>query len=111
MKKISFIIPIYNSEKYIEKCIRSIIDQKYKEIEIICINDGSTDNSEVIIKKIQKNDSRIILISKPNGGVSSSRNIGIENASGDYVMFIDSDDYLENSYLYNLNDLINKYIN
>lgn len=94
MDKISIVIPLYNSEKYIEKCIRSIISQKYKNIEIIIVNDGSTDNSYKIAKKLESADNRIKLINKKNKGVSSARNIGIKKASGDYIIFVDSDDYL-----------------
>ena len=91
--KISVIIPIYNSEKTINYCVNSIINQTYKNLEIILINDGSTDSSLELCKNFK--DDRIIIIDKPNGGVSSCRNIGIERASGDYISFIDSDDYLE----------------
>lgn len=95
MNKFSIIVPIYNSEKYIEKCICSITKQSYKNIEIILVNDGSTDNSYEKCKHIAKKDDRIKLINKINEGVSSARNTGIEEAIGEYILFLDSDDWLE----------------
>lgn len=92
---ISVIIPIYNVERHLEKCLNSIVNQTYKNLEIILINDGSTDGSGEICKKYAENDSRVIYISRENKGVSASRNEGIEKAHGDYFSFIDSDDYLE----------------
>ena len=97
MEKVSVIVPIYNVEKYLEKCIDSIISQTYSNIEIILINDGSTDNSESICKKYENTDRRIRYYKKENGGLSSARNYGIERAEGDYFLFIDSDDYIDNS--------------
>lgn len=96
--KVSAIVPVYNTEKFLEKCIRSIMSQTLKEIEIICINDGSTDNSLEILKKLQKEDNRIIIIDKKNEGVSKARNIGIERARGEFLSFIDSDDWIEKEY-------------
>ena len=93
MDKISVIVPIYNQEKYLDECIQSIIDQTYKNLEIILVDDGSTDNSLEICKKYEKIDKRIKLIHKENGGLSSARNCGLDSASGKYVMFCDSDDY------------------
>ncbi len=93
--KISIIVPVYNVEEYLVKCLDSLINQTLKDIEIICINDGSTDNSLDILKAYSKNDERIVLINKENEGVSIARNSGIEKASGEYIMFVDSDDYLE----------------
>lgn len=95
-KKLSIIVPIYNCEKYIERAITSLINQKYKNIEILLINDGSTDNSKLICEKIAETDERIVLFDKVNSGVSSTRNFGIEHATGDYITFIDGDDYIEN---------------
>ena len=92
--EISIIIPIYNSEKYIEQCIQSILAQSFKDFELILIDDGSTDNSYNIVKQYADSDTRLILIKKENGGVSSARNCGLEIASGKYVTFIDSDDYV-----------------
>lgn len=105
--KISFIIPIYNVEKYIEKCVDSIIKQTYKNIEIILIDDGSTDNSAVIIDKIAKTDSRIRVFHKTNGGVSSARNYGLKVSEGNYILFIDGDDYIEPEYAEYFYNLIN----
>lgn len=92
--KISIIVPIYNVEKYLERCILSIIKQTYQNIEIILVNDGSTDSSIEICKKYSKIDSRILLIDKENGGLSDARNVGLQVAKGDYVLFVDSDDYM-----------------
>ena len=93
--KISIIVPIYNSEKFIADCIESLINQTYQNIEIILINDGSSDNSYEICKKYQSIDSRIRLVSQVNSGVSKARNKGIEVATGHYIMFVDSDDYAD----------------
>lgn len=98
-KLISVIIPVYNVEKYLEKCIQSVINQTYKNLEIILVNDGSTDNSLNICKKFSNIDNRIVLFNKENGGLSSARNFGIDNASGEYISFLDSDDFIsENMY-------------
>lgn len=97
MGKVSIIVPIYNVEKYLKKCIDSIVSQTYSNIEIILINDGSSDNSESICKEYESIDQRIRYYKKQNGGLSSARNYGIENATGDYLLFIDSDDYIDNS--------------
>ena len=94
-KVISIIVPVYNAQNSIDKCIRSIIEQTYKNIELILIDDGSTDDSLVICNKYAKTDKRIKIIHKENGGVSSARNIGLKNANGDYISFVDSDDYLD----------------
>ena len=93
--KISIIIPAYNVEKYIDKCITSVINQTYDNIEAIIVNDGSTDNTALIIEKYSEVDNRIIVVNKENSGVSDSRNIGIENITGDYAFFLDSDDWIE----------------
>lgn len=98
MEKVSIIIPIYNAEKYIEKCLTSVINQTYQNIEIICIDNNSTDNSIDILKKYQKLDSRIILEKEKNAGVSYARNHGINICSGKYISFIDADDYIERDY-------------
>lgn len=93
--KISVIVPIYNAEKYMEKCIESIINQAIKDIEIILIDDGSTDNSKEIIDRYAKNDERIKAIYQENSGPSVARNRGIKIAKGKYIGFVDSDDYIE----------------
>lgn len=109
MKDISIIVPVYNCEKYIEKCIRSLINQTLKNIEIIFVNDGSTDNSEEIIKQYMKNDDRIKLINKINGGVSSARNLGISKSIGKYISFVDADDWCEKEMFKKLYDSAIKY--
>lgn len=96
--KISVIVPAYNVEKYIEKTLRSIINQTLKEIEIIVINDGSKDNTLSIIEKLMLEDKRIMLIDKKNGGVSQARNDGIKKARGEYISFIDGDDWIEKDF-------------
>lgn len=93
--KISIIVPIYNVEKYIYRAIESILSQSLKDIEIILINDGSTDGCGEICDKYGEKDSRIKVIHKNNGGVSSARNIGIDNARGEYIGFVDPDDYID----------------
>ena len=94
-KLISVIIPIYNTEQYLKECLDSVCSQSYKDIEIICINDGSTDNSEEIMRDYAKKDSRIKILSQHNQGISISRNNGIERAQGEYIFFLDSDDTIE----------------
>lgn len=93
--KISIIIPVYNVENYIEKCINSLINQTLVDVEFIFVNDGSPDGSANIIKKYQKKDKRIKLIEKENGGQASARNLGLKHATGEYVAFVDSDDYVD----------------
>lgn len=101
---ISVIIPVYNVEKDLKKCIDSIVNQTYKNLEIILINDGSKDNSAEICRQYAEKDDRIIFVSRENRGVSATRNEGIDLAHGDYFSFIDSDDYLEpDAYEYLLN--------
>ena len=95
MTDISIIVPIYNAEKYIEETIKSIIGQTLKNIEIILVNDGSTDSSKKICEKYANFDKRIILINKENGGLADARNAGLKRASGKYIMFIDADDLYE----------------
>lgn len=91
----SIIIPVYNVEKYLRECLESVLCQTYRDWEAICINDGSTDGSATILEEYAAKDSRFKVISQPNGGLSAARNTGLEAASGDYVLFLDSDDYLE----------------
>lgn len=91
---ISVIVPIYNVEKYLEKCIESIISQSYKNLEILLVNDGSPDSSKDICEKYQKIDPRIILINKKNGGLSSARNAGLKIAKGEIIVCVDSDDWI-----------------
>jgi len=96
---ISVIIPVYNVEKYIEQCIKSVSNQTYKNIEIILINDGSKDTSGEICNEYAKKDDRIKVIHTENFGVSNARNIGIDEAKGDYLTFIDADDYVDEKYV------------
>lgn len=95
---ISIIVPIYNCEKYLVRCIESILSQTYKNIEILLIDDGSTDRSMDICKYYEMKDSRVKLFIRKNSGISATRNFGIEKASGTYIQFIDSDDYVEVNY-------------
>lgn len=109
MSTISTIIPVYNAELYIEECIKSIINQTYRDLEIILINDGSTDKSAEVCKRYSSIDDRIIYIEQDNQGVVSARNKGLDKATGDYIYFGDSDDWLEVDALQNLYDEIVKY--
>ena len=96
---ISVIVPVYNVEKYLPQCLDSIKNQTYTNLEIILVDDGSTDSSESICEDYAKSDSRIKLYHKENGGLSDARNYGIERASGQYFTFIDSDDYITKDYV------------
>lgn len=95
---ISVIIPVYNVEKYLEKCIESVLIQSYNKLEIIIINDESPDNSLNIIKSYAEKDNRIVILDKKNGGVSAARNDGIKKANGEYLFFLDGDDYLDKDF-------------
>ena len=99
MPKLSIIIPVYNSESYITQCIDSILTQSFTNFELILVNDGSTDSSDKICDEYAQKDSRVVVIHKENGGVSSARNKGIDFAKGEWIMFVDSDDYLSTTYL------------
>ena len=92
---VSIVVPIYNVQPYLEKCIKTIINQTYKNLDIILVDDGSTDNSGKIADEYKKIDKRITVIHKENGGLSDARNAGMQIARGDYICFIDSDDYVE----------------
>ena len=105
--KISVIVPVYNVEKYIRRCLDSITGQTYKNLEILLINDGSTDNSEIVCEEYAKKDSRVQYYKKDNGGLSDARNYGLKRITGDYVAFIDSDDCLSTGFF---EVLINKSI-
>jgi len=105
MPKISIIVPIYNADKYLSRCIESVLAQSFRNFELLLVDDGSTDKSGDICKKYAKQDHRIQVYHKKNGGVSSARNIGLKHASGEWVLFIDADDeLLEHS----LNNMINE---
>lgn len=99
MIKYSFIVPVYNTEKYLKKCLDSLVNQTYKNFEIIVVNDGSTDKSSNIISKYQKKYKNIIVIDKENEGLSMARNRGVQKSSGKYIIFVDSDDYVSNKLL------------
>lgn len=108
MAKVSIIVPIYNVEKYLKRCIDSIIEQSYTNIEIILVNDGSTDHCLDICQLYSQYDSRIIILNKENGGLSSARNMGLDYATGEYIMFVDSDDWIRvDAVELLLNDIIN----
>lgn len=105
MPAVSVVIPVYNSEKYVEKCICSVMEQTLSELEIIIINDGSTDESGRILRELTQKDSRIVLLEQANQGVAAARNQGVEKATGKYITFVDGDDYLQEDYIelmYNL---------
>lgn len=95
MKTVSVIIPVYNVEKYLTKCLESVVGQTYSELEIICVNDGSPDNSEAILRDFAGRDKRIRIITQQNTGLSGARNTGIREATGDYIVFLDSDDWMD----------------
>lgn len=96
---ISIVIPIYNAEKYLEECLNSIKSQTYKNFEVIMVNDGSKDDSETICMNFLRSDSRFRYLKKANGGVSSARNVGLDNVKGDYITFIDADDWVDENHL------------
>lgn len=104
MPKVSVIIPVYNVEKYLRECLDSVINQTLSDIEIICINDGSTDNSLGILKEYAEKDSRIKIITQENQGQGVARNNAIEAAQGEYLVFVDPDDFLDSEAL----EVINK---
>lgn len=95
MAKVSIVVPIYNVEKYLEKCLDSLANQTLKDIQIILVNDGSTDNSGEIAKEYAEKYKKMLYIEKENGGLSDARNYGMKYATGDYIAFLDSDDYIE----------------
>lgn len=106
MPKVSIIVPVYNTEKYLEKCLNSLVKQSLKDLEIIIVNDGSTDNSEEIINQFrQKYSNKIVYLKKENGGLSDARNYGLSYANSEYVGFVDSDDYVELNMFEKLYDL------
>ena len=107
--KISIIVPIYNVEKYLRECLDSLIHQTLKEIEIICVNDGSTDNSAQILEEYRLKDNRIKVIHKENGGLGSAYNLGIEKATGGYIGFVESDDVARPEMFEDLYSLITEY--
>ena len=96
---VSIVVPVYNSEKYIENCVNSIIAQTYVNIEVLLVDDGSQDNSYEICKQYQNNDNRFVVLKKENGGAASARKYGYSNAHGEFIVFIDSDDVLASTYI------------
>ena len=106
--KFSIVVPVYNVERYIDRCLNSIIEQTYKDFEVIIVNDETPDNSQNIIDKYTKKDSRFKSYSKKNGGLSDARNFGVKYTTGDYLLFIDSDDYIEKDLLLKLNECTGK---
>jgi len=106
---VSVIVPFFNAEKTIEACLQSIQNQTFKNLEIVLVNDGSTDKSQQICNKYAQNDNRIKIISQKNKGVSSARNIGLDNSIGEWVSFVDSDDIIRESYIYHMLELCKEY--
>ena len=108
---VSIIVPMYNSEKYIERCIKSLINQSYKNIEIILIDDGSKDKTIEILKLYNSKDSRIKLYKKKNSGASSARNYGLEKCTGDYILFVDADDYIDSNMVQDIVSMVDITVN
>ena len=106
--EVSIIIPCYNVEKFIKDCLESVINQTFKNIEIICINDGSTDSTPEILKKYSNIDNRIIVVNQKNKGLSGARNSGINVSCGKYLMFLDSDDWIDTDYIEKMYNAIKK---
>lgn len=104
--KISVIIPVYNVEKYISRCLNSILNNSYQNLEVICINDGSTDNSLKLLQEYAKKDDRIVLLDQDNGGISVARNAGLDKATGTYISFVDSDDWIHKDFFKIMMDAI-----
>ncbi|MFR4697621.1 MAG: glycosyltransferase family 2 protein [Streptococcus salivarius] len=106
---VSIVIPIYNVEAYLKQCLETIVNQTYPNLEIILVNDGSPDNSEEICKEFFKRDSRIRYVRQVNGGLSAARNTGIDLATGDYITFVDPDDWVTEDYVETLYTQLKKY--
>lgn len=109
MSKISVVVPVYNTEKFLRRCLDSIINQTLRDIEIICINDGSLDNSLEILQNYAQQDKRIKIINQKNMGVSCARNNGLKQAKGKYISFVDSDDWIDLDFLEKLYNSVEKY--
>ena len=105
---VSVIIPVYNVEKYLEKCVLSVLNQTYKNLEIILVDDGSTDSSSELCEKLKTLDNRIIVVHKINGGLSDARNAGLNVCKGDYIFFLDSDDYIKSNTIEILTNIMYK---
>ena len=109
MPEISVIVPVYKAEQYLERCVKSILEQTYQNFELILVDDGSPDNSPSLCDKWAEKDSRVQVLHKENGGASSARNAGLKKASGNWIAFADSDDWLDRTALKTLYDLANQY--
>lgn len=109
MTKYSFIIPVFNTKQYLERCVKSILQQPYQHYEILLINDGSTDGSGELCDILSRKDKRIKVFHQPNSGVSVARNNGIEHAIGDFILFVDSDDWISINYLNNIEYMISSF--
>ena len=96
---ISIIVPVYNVKDYLKKCVDSILKQSYNNIEVILVDDGSTDGSSIICDELKAMDSRVLVIHKENGGLSDARNCGVKEAKGKYVCFVDSDDFVDKDFV------------
>ena len=107
-EKISVIVPVYNVKLYLHKCVDSILNQTYQNIEVLLIDDGSTDGSSDICDSYTEKDSRIKVVHKKNGGLSSARNTGLDMATGEYILFVDSDDYIDIEMIRRLYDALVK---
>lgn len=108
-KKFSIIVPVYNCQDYIERCIESVVKQNTKDIELILVNDGSTDNTKELLKEYKKENDLIKIINKKNEGVSKARNAGLKEATGKYILFLDADDFLDENYIKEINEILKKY--
>ena len=108
-KVVSIIIPVYNVAGYLDECLASLVVQSYRDIEIICVNDGSTDGSDAILKQWAERDSRIKLLSQSNKGLSAARNAALDVALGEYVAFVDADDRVEKEMFPHLMERVSKY--
>lgn len=107
--KVSVIVPVYNSSAYLKRCVDAILSQTYKNLEIIFVNDGSKDNSLDILREYERKDTRIRVFDKENGGSSSARNVGLREATGEYICFCDSDDYYEKDIIENLSKVFSEH--
>lgn len=106
---ISVVIPVYNVKKYLKRCVKGVLNQTYKNLEIILVDDGSTDGSAELCDEFFKEDNRVVVFHKQNGGLSSARNYGVRTANGKYICFVDSDDTVDEDYVETLHDIIVKY--
>ena len=107
--QISIIVPVYNVKNYLEQCLNSLANQTYKNIEVLLVNDGSTDGSDKICEKYSLKDSRFKKLDKPNSGPADARNLVIKNSLGKYIAFVDSDDYVDHGFILELYTILQKY--